>query len=98
MEKCELPKQDRHDVSKRWKNGANTLLTQSYHKPSICYLKKKKKKKKAVSAKHSKTRYACIRKPVSVYRDGQNSERLLKYTVGFCQHECYVKTYFPQAS
>lgn len=95
MEKCELPKYDRHDVSKRWKNGANTLLTEL---PQTFYLLFKKKKKKAVSAKHSKTRHACIRKPVSVYRDGQNSERLLKYTVGFCQHECYVKTYFPQAS
>lgn len=53
-----------------------------------------KKKKTAVSAKHSKTRYACIRNPVLVYRNSQNSEQLLKYTMGFCQHECYVKTYF----
>ena len=77
MEKCELPKYDRHDVSKCWKNGANTLLIQSYHKPSICL---KKKKKKTVSAKHSKTGYACIRNPVLVYRNGQTSEQLLKYT------------------
>ena len=54
----------------------------------------KKKKKKRVSAKYSKTGYACIRNPVLVYRNGQTSEQLLKYTMGFCQHECYVKTYF----
>ena len=50
MDKCELPKYDRHDVSKRWKNGANTLLTEL---PQTFYLLFKKKKKKAVSAKHS---------------------------------------------
>ena len=43
MEKCELPKYDRHDVSKRWKNGANTLLTEL---PQTFYLLFKKKKKK----------------------------------------------------
>lgn len=43
MEKCELPKYDRHDVSKRWKNGANTLLTEL---PQTFYLLFKKKKKR----------------------------------------------------
>ena len=53
----------------------------------VVQTKKKTKKKPAVSAKHSKTRYACIRNPVFMYRNGQNSEQHEYY-------ECYVQTYF----
>ena len=41
MEKCELPKYDRHEVNKCWKNGANTLLTEL---PQTFKLFKQKKK------------------------------------------------------
>ena len=43
MEKCELPKYDRHEMNKSWENGAKTLLTQL---PQTFKLFKQKKKQK----------------------------------------------------
>ena len=56
------------------------------------------KKKKRVSAKYSKTGYACIRNPVLVYRNGQTSEQLLKLHNGFLPTWVLCKNIFPQAS